>query len=98
MSPRLAATLFFGLSDDSRAKQRLNRSRIPPNSVLIAAVIDAINGFRWMLADEESRGEAPKSVLESFFEKLPPETFGFASGEDFEKFRRNLLNGGETYG
>lgn len=71
---------------------------MPSISFLISCLIDSVNGFRWMLADENKRGDPPKSVLEILAEKPQTETPGFESGEDFEAYRQNLLTGGETYG
>lgn len=85
-----AATLAFGLSDDSRIKRCQAGAKLTTQTALLAIIADRLGTLCWLWSNE---GERPKSLLglllgEEEAEKRP---LGFGSPEEFEAARAALL-------
>ena len=87
----LAASLAVGLRPDSRIKIKLSGSKVSPEMMMMAAMIDRLTVLVWMQTKDGQHGRnQPKPVL-SVFEKPESDTISFLSGEDYEKERQRLL-------
>jgi hypothetical protein len=88
---KLAASLAVGLQPDSRIKIKLSGSKVSPEMMMMAAIIDRLTVLVWMQTKDGQYGRnQPKPVL-SIFEKPESDTISFLSGEDYEKERQRLL-------
>ena len=87
----LAASLAVGLRPDSRIKIKLSGSKVSPEMMMMAAMIDRLTVLVWMQTKDGQYGRnRPKPVL-SVFEKPESDTISFLSGEDYERERQRLL-------
>lgn len=95
LSPCLAATLSVGLDDDSRIKKKLRNVQSLPKYLVDAFIIDALNILIWQNSKDGSEGKnRPESFMKRVLgEENDSDYLSFASGEDFEKYRKELLNG-----
>ena len=88
---KLVASLAVGLQPDSRIKIKLSGSKVSPEMMMMAAIIDRLTILVWMQTKDGQHGRnQPKPVL-SVFEKPESDTISFLSGEDYEKERQRLL-------
>lgn len=89
------ATLSVGLSDDSRIKRKLRNVQSLPRYIVDAFVVDALNVLIWQNTKDGMEGEnPPMSILKNMLGEEDNEGFmSFASGGDFEEYRRKLING-----
>ena len=96
----LAATLAFGLRDDSRIKTKMMNMNMPLSEYLLAAIFDDVNWLCWTHTKDAEKGGAPPqrilSVLLEREEKKEDAFVTFRTAEDFEAARRRIL--GENYG
>ena len=87
----LVASLAVGLRSDSRIKIKLSGSKVSPEMMMMAAMIDRLTVLVWMQTKDGQHGRnQPKPVL-SVFEKPESDTISFLSGEDYERERQRLL-------
>lgn len=96
LSPKMVAAFSVGLEDKSRIKMKLSGLKVPMDTLLLAQITDAINTLVWMNSkDCRNNSKRPKSLVEAI---LKPENDdkpkSFASGADFERYRRELLRKG----
>lgn len=91
---RTAATLAAGLGPDSRIARKISGVNWPLNTLLLAAIGDAVRVVSWQLLDKKARrGKSPpKSMLEQLLGEKA-ETSGFDNVEDFRKWRESQLEG-----
>lgn len=89
------ATLSVGLSDDSRIKKKLRNVQSLPAYLVDAFIVDALNILIWQNTADGSKGEnRPDSILQKMLgESEESDMLTFASGDDFEKYRKELING-----
>lgn len=89
------ATLSVGLNEDSRIKKKLRNVQDIPTYIVNAFIIDALNILIWQNTLDGSKGEnKPESILKKITgESEDKDTLSFASGDDFEKYRKELING-----
>ena len=88
---KLVASLAVGLRPDSRIKIKLSGSKVSPEMMMMAAIIDRLTVLVWMQTKDGQHGRnQPKPVL-SIFEKPESDTISFLSGEDYERERQRLL-------
>lgn len=92
---KLLATLSVGLDDDSRIKKKLRNVQALPRFITDAFIVDALNILIWQnTADGTNGRNRPESVLRKILgEVQDSEMMSFASGDDFEKYRKELING-----
>lgn len=67
LSPRLVATLVFGLRDDSRVKKHLTKNQITIEQTMYAQILDAVNFIAWTFTKDARKGKPykGKSVLKA---------------------------------
>ena len=88
---KLVASLAVGLRPDSRIKIKLSGSKVSPEMMMMAAIIDRLTVLVWMQTKDGQHGRnQPKPVL-SVFEKPESDAISFLSGEDYERERQRLL-------
>lgn len=95
LSPVLVATLSVGLSEDSRIKKKLRNVQSVPRYVADAFIMDTLNILVWQNSEDGSKGRnRPESILQKVLgEKGSSDMLVFASGDDFEKYRKELIDG-----
>lgn len=92
---RTVAVLASGLGPQSRIMQKIKPS-FSLEEQLLARASDALQLLLWTKCKEGT--PKPALILEAMSRKrnqTDPQTYGFASAEDFEKARANMLKGGE---
>ena len=88
---KLVASLAVGLRPDSRIKINLSGSKVSPEMMMMAAMVDRLTVLVWMQTKDGQHGRnQPKPVL-SVFERPESDTISFLSGEDYERERQRLL-------
>lgn len=88
---KLVASLAVGLRSDSRIKIKLSGSKVSPEMMMMAAIIDRLTVLVWMQTEDARHGRNQPKPLLSVFEKPESDTISFLSGEDYEKERQRLL-------
>lgn len=92
---RLVATLTAGLRDDSRVKMRLAGTKVPLDTLLLAASADRLTWLSWAQTEQARSGTGqPNSILETLLEKTGGTggpVLAFDTGEDFEAARDRIL-------
>lgn len=91
----LVATLSVGLDEDSRIKKKLRNVHSLPAYIVDAFIMDALNILIWQnTADGIKGSNRPESILNEMLGKEKnSDLLSFASGDDFEKYRKELING-----
>lgn len=90
----LAATLAFGLRDDSRIKMKLRGETLTSDIVFAALQLDALNTLAWMQSHDGAKGRnRPSSIYKALVNAgKPSEIQAFDSGEELlreiERIRR----------
>ena len=94
LSPKLVATLCFGLRDDSRVKMKLSNSKITLTQLLLARAVDELSFQSWAKTkDGQKNRNRPESVLKMLLEeKKEDEVLSFTSPEDFNKAWKEIVN------
>ena len=94
---RLAATLAYGLRDDSRIKMALSGTRVPLDTLLNAVVADHVRLLVWQNTENGHKGtDAPKSLvaLLNGADKQDTENVdAFDSGDAFERAFHRINEG-----
>ena len=83
---RLAATLAFGLRDDSRIRLKLGGSRVNADTMLSAIIADRLGMLVWFQTEDGRKNRRrPKSLAAklSSAENDTENVIGYDSGEDF---------------
>lgn len=93
------AVFSCGLKEDSRIKMKMNQQLVPLETLLLAGISDKLSILIWFNSEDGRKGKnRPSSILEKLSAKdSKPQQKNevvFNSGEDFEKTRQKLLNGG----
>lgn len=91
----LLATLSVGLSDDSRIKKKLRNVPALPGYIVDAFIMDALNIMIWQNTADGMKGRnRPESILKKIAgDTEDSDMLTFASGDDFEKYRKELIDG-----
>lgn len=84
---KLAATLAFGLPEDSRIKMKLRGETLTSDVVFAALQLDTLNLLAWMQSRDGSHGRnRPASVYKALMNAgKASEIQSFDSGEDLTK-------------
>ncbi len=91
LPPSMVAIFAIGLRDDSRIKMKLSNSKVPPDIMLLAGIIDKLNILIWQNTEDGAKGRnRPKPILDVIYEK-ESDISAFASGKEFEKERQRLI-------
>ena len=95
LPPATVAIFAIGLKDDSRIKMKLSNSKVPPNIMLLAGIIDRLNILIWQNTEDGRKGRnKPKPILNDLYEK-ESEISAFVSGKEFEAERQRLIRQAE---
>lgn len=90
----LVATFSCGLGDDSRIKQKLSGMPTTLENLLLATIADGVNALVWLNSKNGATGHnRPKSIVEMLKhpESAEKKVMSFESGDDFIKYREQLL-------
>lgn len=80
---QLVATLSAGLRDDSRIKMRFAGVPASQDTLLLAAIADRVEMFRYGFSDQKSK--PPELILETIYGKASANGVqGFDTAEEFE--------------
>lgn len=90
---KLASILAAGLRDDSRIKTILSGQGVSTETLLQAAMVDALNLLVWSKTKEAQKGRnRPASIVEKLTTKKPEsEIVGFDTVEAFNAAREELI-------
>lgn len=89
-----AATLAFGLSDNSRSKMALSGTKAPLNTVLLAAAVDRLSYLVWAKTkDAQSGKNAPKMITPLILSDEDDKTEAYDTAEDFFAAWERLTKG-----
>lgn len=92
LPPNKVAIFAIGLRDDSRIKIKLSGSKVSPEILLLAGIVDRLSLVLWTKTKDAQKGRnRPKSVLDSMYKK-ETDVSAFASGKEFEEERQRILN------
>ena len=93
LKPLLVSTLLNGLRADSRTKLKLSGGTVPLETTLLAGCLDALNILVWSKTKQGQKGQKrPISVLTELAKETKPKQYkGYATADDFEKARKQLL-------
>lgn len=95
----LFATLAAGLREDSRSKSAQRGDSVGVDTMLAALAVDNLSTIAWLLAcmGSKTKPDKPKSVFDTLTKQSAEtggkEALSFESGEDFENYRKKLLEG-----
>lgn len=98
LPPIRAAILAEGLRNDSRIKVKLSGAARDENTMILAAIFDAVRVLVWSKTKDAERGRnRPKSLVESLVGKQSGESdiISTNSGAEFKALREKILNEGK---
>lgn len=86
----MVATLSVGLRADSRIKMKINGDKIPLDTSMLVLLLDSLHMLRWELSG--AKGKKPDSIYLKINEpKKESDVMAFNSSEEFEEYRRQIL-------
>lgn len=90
---RLAATLAAGLRPEARSWMRLTGTKAKPDTLLLAAAVDALRVLIWQQTKDGAQGvNRPGSVLAELLGEDQEETgAGFESVEAYDAWRAGMI-------
>lgn len=94
----LLATLASGLRDESRIKMKMSGQQISVDTMLLAALVDHMAMSVWMRSENAQKGrDKPQSVLALLTgqEAQEEKSMGFATPEEYERKRAEIIKGGQ---
>lgn len=95
---QMVAVFSYGLRDNSRIKMSISKQSVSFESMLLAGISDRLGLLLWSKTKDAEKGRnRPKSILDSLTgndKKQSSDILSFDSGEEFEKMRRKLIDGG----
>lgn len=97
LSPNVVAVFSVGLKDSSRIKMKLSGMSATAEVLLLAQIADALNTLVWFNSkDRTNQSKRPKSLVEAITNpnKTDEKPMSFSSGEEFEKYRFELMRKG----
>lgn len=84
--------LSAGLREDSRIRQKLEGLKASPDTIIMAKIYDLVNLLLWSKTKDAEKGKnKPKSFAKLFLVSDEPEPSSYASGEEYEKARAELV-------
>lgn len=91
----LVGVLCFGLRENSRIKMGMNNKNVNTDTLLLAAIADRLSILCWKDTKDGMKGRnKPDMILDALLnEKKECEFRIFESIEDFERARKEILNG-----
>lgn len=94
LPPKLVGVLACGLRDNSRIKMKLSEISVDIETLLSALIADRLQILIWQRTEDGAIGRNfPKSIYEKLIgpPKEEKNMVTFASGADFEKFRKTII-------
>ena len=93
----LLATLASGLRDNSRIKMKMSGQQISVDTMLLAALVDHMAMSVWMRSENAQKGrDKPQSVLALLTgQEQEEKSVGFATPEEYERKRAEIIKGGQ---
>jgi len=89
---KLIATLAAGLREDSRIRSKMESRKLSNQDSLLALIFDKINWLCWTKTkDAQKNRNMPKSMYTLLTAGEQEKISGFATSEEFEQRRRELL-------
>lgn len=82
-----------GLREDSRIRMKMSENKFSVKESLLAGILDRLTLILYSKTKDAEKGRNyPKLLLDEVEKK--EELEGFMSGEEFEKMRRQIIEGG----
>lgn len=95
LPPSTVAIFAIGLRDNSRIKIKLSGSKVSPEILLLAGIVDRLSLILWTKTKDAEKGwNRPKSILDELYNK-ESEVSAFTSGKEFEAERNRLIKEAE---
>lgn len=93
---RLAATLAAGLRDDSRIKLKAAGVPVGLDTVLLAAIADRVEAFRFGFSKEAEKGKMPPLLVNQILgeqnnKNSKNKTMSFRTADEFEKAYAQII-------
>lgn len=97
LSVPLLATLASGLRDNARIKMKMSGQQISVDTMLLAALVDHMAMSVWMRSENAQKGrDKPQSVLALLTgQEQEEKSVGFATPEEYERKRAEIIKGGQ---
>jgi hypothetical protein len=95
LSPSYAGVLACGLRDNSRIKMKLTEQDVDITTLILATIADRLQVLIWQNTEDGQKGiNIPDSIVKKLLGKEDePKNMAFSSGEEFEEYRRRLIDG-----
>lgn len=91
---RQAALFAYGLGEGSRIRRKLSGALVGPETMLLAAIADALNILVWQNTQAGHEGrDQPQSILAQLRGGGDPAGAGFDTPEEFDAWRAAMLKG-----
>ncbi|EME8143283.1 DUF5361 domain-containing protein [Enterococcus faecium] len=93
------AVFSCGLKPDSRIHMKLNNQQVPLDTLLLASISDKLGLLIWFKTKDGQKGvNRPASISDSLTNSTKQEKneIVFNSGEEFERVRKRLIEGGDS--
>lgn len=92
----LVATFCCGLRDNSRIKSKINGLKVSFETLLLAKLVDNTSWLVWAQTEDAKSGKNRPTSLAALLSgrEEEKENISFASGDEFDKYRQSLINGG----
>lgn len=88
----LCATYAVGLRENSRIKMKMTESEMGLTDTLLAGIFDRLSLLLYAQTADAQKGiNYPKLIMSSITDKKDKPSQGFATGEDYEKERKRIL-------
>lgn len=88
----LCATYAVGLRENSRIKMKMTESEMGLTDTLLAGIFDRLSLLVYAQTADAQKGiNYPKLIMSSITDKKDKPSQGFATGEDYEKERKRIL-------
>lgn len=93
LPPSLVATLVIGLGENSRIMKKQAKARLSYQDSILALIFDSLQVISYKLGHRKGQ-EKPKSLYKKLTEeKKKDDLKAFKSPEDFDKWRKEHVNG-----
>lgn len=92
---KTVALLACGLRDESRIKQKINGTKVPMNTMLLAYAVDRLGILIWQRTKDGAHGRnKPESIVEMLMntgKQKITQVDAFDTPEEFEEARTRIL-------
>lgn len=95
---QMVAVFSYGLRESSRIKMAISNQYVSFEMILLAGISDKLSWILWTKTKDAEKGSnKPVSILDNLTgqeDKHKSDIMAFDSGEEFEKMRQKLIEGG----